>query len=113
MKRIFILIILFSVPVFTQDTSSKLDTQQCRITARYWLDQILDHHDDVQKLKFNQLMDMDEKILKCSIHDPDGDKLYYNNLLSFSYEERSRLFKFIIRHGYGKQFVNEDSDGIR
>ena len=109
MKRCFVApLVLFAASVaFTQ---AQPTVKQCRADREAWG---FLTGEDMNKAPFVEIDRRANEIGLCGLIDATNRSNYVSFTAVLEREEKRRMFMFIDRHGYWKQFLQEDGHGER
>jgi len=102
-----LLVLLAASTAFAQEQPT---AQQCRADREAWGAL---KGEEIVSLSFDEVERRETEMDKCAFVDQFRGKNYGSLSAAFEREKGRRWFRFIDRHGYWKQFLQEDDHGER
>jgi hypothetical protein len=111
---IFVLVLLFCLPLSTQEVEHAPTVEQCRADQRLWLSKMeADNSVAMADVTAKTLGAWENEMGKCQAVDPQNRHVYYSTNAEAVSAEAIRFIHFLKRHDLWEQFNDEDAAGKR
>jgi hypothetical protein len=113
-KTVLAVAVLIVAPAFAQEIQHAPTAEVCRADDAVWSDRF---DSDKTALSYGELAKRKDEMLDCANVDPafrsESGSTYRGMATLYALEMSKREEDFIARHGYVKQFYDEDAAGKR